>query len=60
MLGVEFVVAVEQVIIGVVVSKFLEEETAPDLELFHRRHLLQLVDIALFVIDVERVQIVAC
>lgn len=60
MLGAELVVAVKQVVVRVVVSEFLEEEATPDLELLQRRHLLQLVNVAFFIVNVEGIQVVAC
>jgi hypothetical protein len=58
MFGDELIIPMEKVIVDITLPKFLEEEPAPNFYLFHRRLLLQFIDIALSVVHVERVQVV--
>lgn len=57
--GVELVVPVKQMVVGIILPKLFEEKPAPYTNLLERGHLLQLVNVTLFVVHVERVQVVA-
>lgn len=59
MLDAQLVVPEEQVVVHVALPELLEEETAPHPQLLHRRHLLQLVNVALPVVHVKGVEVVA-
>jgi hypothetical protein len=47
------------VVVGVLLAELLEEEAIPNFQVLRRRVLLQLVDIALFEVDVEGIEVVA-
>lgn len=53
------VVAMEEVVVWVLLLELFEEKAVPYFELLGRGRMLELVDITLFVIDVEGVEVVA-
>ena len=56
----QFVVPVVYFVVNVALSEFSEEKPTPNSHLFHRRRVLQLVNVAFSVIDVKRVEVVGC
>ncbi len=58
MLGVELIVTVENMIIGILLFEFFEEEPVPNSDLLGRRGVFELVDITFFVVYIEGIEVV--
>ena len=54
----KFIVSKIDLVIDVILSEFSEEKATPYSDLFHGWHLFQLVDIALPIVNVKRIDIV--